>query len=206
MHDEPLYELWRTLLSGSEAERSRLATNLAALPPKQAFDQDLRMQGVLRRDLRRIQATRELLRRATFEVPDPSAVVSPSLAAAHFAATLWGKATESFAVIVLDARNKLLTLEQVATGAVDYCHVDPREVFRPAIVARGSAVILGHNHPSGNTEASDEDLELTRELRCLGQALGVDVLDHIILGGKDRPRWSSLAAEGIMDSLARESA
>ncbi len=97
--------------------------------------------------------------------------VRPSIAGARH---------EMFRVLCVDARSRLLLERVVSEGSVDSCHVDPREVFAPAIACRASAIILVHNHPSGDPEPSHQDLQLTLRLRQAGDLLSIKVLDHVI--------------------------
>lgn len=85
-------------------------------------------------------------------------------------------------IAILDVRNKVKALHTVSVGTLTSSLVHPREVFRPAIVAGAAAIIVSHNHPSGDPEPSAEDLALTRRLVDAGALLGIEVLDHIITG------------------------
>ena len=84
-------------------------------------------------------------------------------------------------VVLLDARHKVIGLNTVSIGTVSASLVHPREVFKPAILANASAVILAHNHPSGELDPSEHDLELTRRLIEAGKLLGIELMDHLIL-------------------------
>ena len=94
---------------------------------------------------------------------------------------LSGVDQERFLVFPLDVKKKILGYTEIARGSVDTCPVDPREVFRTAIVMGASAIILVHNHPSGDPNASDEDTELTKRLCKAGKFLGLPILDHLII-------------------------
>jgi DNA repair protein RadC len=89
---------------------------------------------------------------------------------------------ETFWVALLNTRHRLLKLEKISQGTLDTILVHPREVFRLAIAAKAAALILIHNHPSGDPTPSEADLRVTRDLVRAGQILRIDVLDHIILG------------------------
>jgi DNA repair protein RadC len=89
---------------------------------------------------------------------------------------------EVFHVLYFNARNALVQEARVAEGSVDCCTVDPREVFGPAVAVRATAIILAHNHPSGDAEPSAQDLSLTEQLCAGGRILGIQVLDHLIIG------------------------
>ena len=94
-------------------------------------------------------------------------------------------AKEALVVLILNARRRIIGHNLVTLGLLDTCYVHAREVFRPAIVAAGSAIVLIHNHPSGDASPSDADLKVTRDLIRAGQLLKIELLDHIIMG--DRP-------------------
>ncbi len=90
---------------------------------------------------------------------------------------------ERFMVLCLDSKNQPTTLHSVSVGNLNSAPVHPREVFKTAILGNANAIILSHNHPSGDPTPSQEDLEVTRRLQEAGKILGIEVLDHIILGG-----------------------
>lgn len=103
---------------------------------------------------------------------------------------------EVFRVVLLNARHDVIRVAMVSRGSLSATIVHPREVFRPAIVASAAAVILVHNHPSGDPEPSAEDVEITKRLVRAGDLLGIDVLDHVIVakGG----RYLSLKERGVV--------
>jgi DNA repair protein RadC len=157
--------------------------------------------GLSRSEALRLKAGLELGRRAVVE-PTPSyAVHEPGDAYRCVAASFAGEERERFVVVVLDIKNRPRHVSTVAEGSVDLCPVDPREVFATALRERGSAVLIAHNHPSGDPNPSKEDLELTERLVEAGAMLGIPVLDHIIVG-RVRERtdesYVSLAERGLM--------
>ncbi|MDJ0763410.1 MAG: DNA repair protein RadC [Myxococcota bacterium] len=89
---------------------------------------------------------------------------------------------EVFMVVGLNAKNELLKERVVAKGSVDECHVAPPEVFRPLIAEAATRAILIHNHPSGDSTPSPHDVALTRRLIRAGELLGIQILDHVIIG------------------------
>jgi len=104
-------------------------------------------------------------------------------AAAVLRPVLISKETETFVVLLLDTRNRLKRPPvEVTRGILDASLIHPREVFREAVRNSASAVILGHNHPSGDCRPSAEDVRITRELVSAGQVVQIRVLDHIIIG------------------------
>ncbi len=122
-------------------------------------------------------------------------VQSPADAAAVFCSDLRFLAKEHFRCLVLDVKNQILTNELVSIGTLNASLVHPREVFRPAISRAGAGVILAHNHPSGDPTPSREDLGLTKRLAECGNLLGIEVLDHIIIGDNT---FISLREKGIL--------
>jgi DNA repair protein RadC len=97
---------------------------------------------------------------------------------------------EEFHVLILNTRHRVLRIQIVSRGILDAALVHPREVFAPALEERGSAVILVHNHPSGDPEPSPEDRRVTDQLARAGEILGIRVLDHIVIGN---PGWASVS-------------
>jgi DNA repair protein RadC len=97
---------------------------------------------------------------------------------------------EHFHALLLNTRRRLIRREMLSKGTLDSTVVHPREVFRSAIAANASAVVLVHNHPSGDPQPSEADIRITRDLIRAGQLLRIEVLDHVILGRPtaERPR------------------
>ena len=89
---------------------------------------------------------------------------------------------EEFHIVCLDTKNQIISTHQISVGTLDASLVHPREVFRPAIKDSASSILLVHNHPSGDPTPSKEDIAVTRRLEDCGKTLGIDVLDHIIVG------------------------
>jgi DNA repair protein RadC len=93
---------------------------------------------------------------------------------------------EHFVVLLLDQKNQVIGIHTVSMGSLTASVVHPREVYKAAILANAAAIICGHNHPSGDTQPSREDRMLTHRLVSAGKLLGINVLDHIIIGGAGR--------------------
>lgn len=89
---------------------------------------------------------------------------------------------EQFVVACLDTKHRVQCIVKVTVGTLDASLVHPREVFKPAIIEGSAAILLSHNHPSGNPEPSREDIQVTDRLTEAGKILGISVLDHIIHG------------------------
>jgi DNA repair protein RadC len=101
---------------------------------------------------------------------------------------------EHFHVVLLNTRRKLIRVEKISQGTLDSVLIHPREVFKHAITANASALILVHNHPSGDPTPSEADIKITRDLIRAGQLLRIDVLDHVILGKKTAERLRDYAS------------
>jgi DNA repair protein RadC len=100
---------------------------------------------------------------------------------------------ESFWSVLLDTKHKIVGVEEVGRGSLSSTIVHPRETFKSAVVVNAAAIVVLHNHPSGDPTPSPEDLSLTRRLREVGELIGIRVLDHIIIG---RGRYVSLVDDG----------
>jgi DNA repair protein RadC len=113
------------------------------------------------------------------------------------------KNTETLQVLLLNTRRRLIRVEPVTDGTIDTLLVHPREVFKAAIAANAAAVVLAHNHPSGDPTPSEADIKVTRDLIRAGQLLKIEVLDHVIIGRAtpERPKdYASLRELGYFYS------
>lgn len=102
---------------------------------------------------------------------------------------------EKFIAVHLNAKNRIISYEVVSVGSLNASLVHPREVFKAAILSNAASIILSHNHPSGDPNPSNEDLQLTKRLEEAGKLLGIEVLDHIIFAGKS---FYSFKAEKVL--------
>ena len=105
-----------------------------------------------------------------------------------------GYEVEHFLVLLLNTRRRLIRVERISQGTLDAIHVHAREVFKHAISANAAAIVLVHNHPSGDPTPSEADIKVTRDLIRAGQLLKIDVLDHVILGRKTTERERDYAS------------
>jgi DNA repair protein RadC len=124
--------------------------------------------------------------RPQFSTPDDAAGILVPL--------LQGRDREHCMLLTLDSKHRLIDVVPVSVGSVDKTFMGPREIFRDALLQGASAVVLGHNHPSGEPTPSVEDRRVTRRLAEVGALLGVEVLDHLVVGDD----WVSLAREGLL--------
>lgn len=120
---------------------------------------------------------------------------SPGLARDFLVARLSGLDREIFAAIWLSTGHRLLAFEEMALGTIDQAHVYPREVVKRALSQEAAAVILCHNHPSGNEEPSRSDITLTNRLKEALALVEVRVLDHVIVAGN---KTTSMAERGLL--------
>ncbi|MBO0950603.1 JAB domain-containing protein [Fibrella forsythiae] len=102
---------------------------------------------------------------------------------------------EQFNILMLDQKNTCLAISDLATGGIAACLADPKIIFATALKARAIGIILAHNHPSGNSQASGADLTLTRKLVEGGKLLNINVLDHLIITSHN---YTSLADAGLI--------
>ena len=105
--------------------------------------------------------------------------------------------TETFIVLAVDSKNQLIESCIVTTGLINVCLAHPREVFRFAVRKNAAAIVLAHNHPSGDPTPSAEDIRITRQLIEAGKILDIKVLDHIILGSDSK--YISMREEGLAE-------
>ena len=128
------------------------------------------------------------------EVGDKPVVKTPDDVMGLVKGRLRGKKKEYFLALLLDTRGQLIKVSEISVGSLDTSIVHPREAFKEAISASAASVIFVHNHPSGDPEASEDDIKLTRRLAEVGEVVGIDVLDHIIIGDK---KYLSLKGKGL---------
>jgi DNA repair protein RadC len=113
----------------------------------------------------------------------------------YLRAALGHEKTEQFRVLFLDARTRLIADEVMGRGTINHAPVYPREIARRAVELHASTVILAHNHPSGTSEASRDDIAMTREVRRALQPLGIVLHDHLIIAGQT---WISMQRQGLL--------
>lgn len=105
---------------------------------------------------------------------------------------------EHFSLILLDNQHRVIGFENIFRGTIDAASIYPREVVKTVLAHNAAAVILAHNHPSGNPEPSDADINLTRRLKECLALIDVRILDHVIVGGCSQTRTVSFAERGLI--------
>lgn len=142
-----------------------------------------------------LKAALELGRRMLLATPEDRLVVcSPSDVAQLLMAEMGHLDQENFRVLYLDTRNHLLGSETIYVGSLNASHIRVGEVFRDAVKRNCAAVIVAHNHPSGDPSPSPEDVEVTRQLIAAGTLLNIELLDHLVIG---QQRFVSLRERGL---------
>lgn len=153
------------------------------------------VRGVGRARAARVHAALQVGRRSLrrpLEAPSP--VTSPEQAAAVLTPALRALVHEELHALYLDRRRRSVAHRRLTRGSDAFTVVDPRQVLRPAVALGASGVILAHNHPSGDPTPSPQDREVTRRVASAGRVVGVQLLDHIVVGDRD---WVSLAQFGL---------
>lgn len=141
-----------------------------------------------------LKAALELGRRLARSTATRETVRSPQDAGILLMDSMRYLEQEQFRVVLLNTKNHVIGIEVVSVGGQNASVVHPREVFKEAVRRGASSIILAHNHPSGDPSPSPEDLRVTERLKEAGQLLGIEVLDHLIVG---YDRYVSFRAEGI---------
>ena len=182
------YELLMAIIgSGSaQADVTKIARDVRKLLTEKGssltYKDLLKIKGLGAAKSTQLMASFELWRRQ-FEVSERPIIDSPEKAAEQLA-DIRDKKQEYFVCLTLDGANRLISKRIITIGTLTASLVHPREVFAEAITDRAASIIIAHNHPSGNLEASQADIDVTNRLKQAGELLGIEVLDHLILGGE----------------------
>ena len=168
---------------------ARRLTRIKGIGPKNIFALHF-IQGVARRYLRQRLAGKEY-------------ITSSSDVADYLVHLLKGLKREAFAVIYLDASHGIIDAEVLSEGTVTVNTVYPREVMLAALKKNAAALVIAHNHPSGNLQPSPQDKQLTRTLHIICSFMHLRLLDHLIIGDGEKP--FSFADHGLMSSIRDES-
>ena len=175
----------------------RLLSRYGGLPglARASFAELQAEKGLGQAKTAQLKAALELGRRMLLVSPEDRFVVrSPADVAQFLMAEMAHLEQEHFRVLYLDTRNRLLGVETLYVGSLNVSHVRVGEVFRDAVKRNCAAIIVAHNHPSGDPTPSPEDVEVTRRLVEAGKMLDIEVLDHLIIG---QQRFVSLRERGL---------
>jgi DNA repair protein RadC len=142
-----------------------------------------RVAGIGLAKATRLIAALELGRRTLAHAPGARVQLrSPRDAAAYLMPAFGLRSVEHFGVVLLDSKHRVLRTTVVAVGTLNATVVQPRDVFREAMLGAAAAIVVFHNHPSGDPSPSPDDVELTKRLVAAGALMGIDLVDHIVLG------------------------
>jgi DNA repair protein RadC len=184
-------ELVAIVLGSGRAESSALDLANALLARTEGLDglararpDDLtRVAGIGAARAAQILAAIEVGRRTLTRADRHRVQVTSPRAVAELLLPLYGnRAVEHVGVVLLDTKHRVMRTTVVTVGTLDASIVHPRDIFREATAAGAAAIVVFHNHPSGDPEPSHEDVVLTRRLIAAGVLMGIDVIDHVILG------------------------
>ncbi len=182
-------------VSALDAAESVLGAGLRGLAARSLAEIEA-VHGLGQAKATRILAALELGARLASEGPAAAAPFrTPEETARYLLPRYATRPVETFGLLALDVRHRLKREVVVSVGCLTSSLVHPREVFQEAVVSRAAALILFHNHPSGDPEPSAEDVSLTRRLVSAGSLMGIEVIDHLILGAG---RYVSLKDRGIV--------
>ncbi len=164
---------------------------------QEALDYPRGIKGIGKRKELVVFAIKELTKRLMRKNSEQIDIVHGPEDAAHFAMPYFRtESKEHFAIMMLNTKNHILGLQTISVGSLTASVVHPREVFEAAILHHSAAIILLHNHPSGDPTPSREDISVTQRLVKVGKMMDIPVLDHIILGSGN---FESLKEKGIFD-------
>ena len=166
-------------------ERYGGLTNLA----QASFDELRQVKGVGQSKAAAIKSAFLLAQRLSKEIfPEGTLLDTPERIADLLREQNRAYPVETFQVVFVNTRRRLMAVEMISQGTLDTLLVHPREVFASAITRRAAAIILAHSHPSGDPTPSEADIKVTRDLIRAGQLLRIEVLDHVILGRRTEQR------------------
>lgn len=146
-------------------------------------------------DVVSIQLIRE--KSIRYDAPEPQRLTQPQEVARLFRSFVGLPDRELFVALLLDGKNRITSIHQISQGSLNQSIVHPREVFKAAILANAAAIILCHNHPTGDPSPSKEDIDITRRLKDAGEILGIKILDHVIID-VESDAYLSFVASGLI--------
>lgn len=142
----------------------------------------------------------QLVKDCIQRVPE-NTISTPDIAASIAREYLAGADREHMIVLLVNTKHRIVGINTVSIGTLSSTICLPREVFKPAILANAAAVLLAHNHPSGDPTPSPQDIELTKRIKDAGELLGIPLLDHIIIG--EERHYSLKAHEEMVEQMLR---
>lgn len=134
-----------------------------------------------------------------FFLPGPhkerQSCTSPEAVAKVLEPYFFGADREMCIAVMLDTKHRAITVSVISIGSISHTFMSPREIFRDALLNNASALVVAHNHPSGDPEPSSDDEAVTRRISRAGELIGVELLDHLVFGDAS---WVSLARRGVI--------
>jgi DNA repair protein RadC len=197
-------ELLAIVIGGGSAGRSALglASELLAAAGglhgllRTGRDDFRRVKGFGDARAAQVLAALEIGRRVLARRPaERCQIASPRDAAHYLMPEFSARPVEQFGLLMLDTRHRVIRSTVLTVGSLDGTAVQPREVFRQALMASAAAVVMFPNHPSGDPQPSGEDVELSRRMVAAGRLMGIEVIDHVVLGDG---RYCSLKESGYL--------
>lgn len=137
----------------------------------------------------------KLVRESGLRIEDRDAIRNPYTAVSIAENQIGDSDRENLLIILLDTRHRVIGANIAHIGTVNSLHGSAREIFKPAILSNAAAIILAHNHPSGDPSPSPEDVQMTRELVAAGKILDIEIVDHLVIG--EPGRFVSLKERGL---------
>ena len=161
------------------------------------FNNPRAISGIGEKKTLTLLAIKELAKRLACRVNTKIEIIHGPEDVAHFAMPRYrDEKKEHFAILLLNTKNHIIGLRDISIGSLTASIVHPREVFKEAALQSAAAIILLHNHPSGDPSPSREDISVTQRMVKAGKIMDIPVLDHVILGDG---RWMSLKEKGLLD-------
>lgn len=187
MNDEDLLKaIIRERAGSGIAEEILAERSLKDLMLDTTLHELIQVDGIGKAKVEQLLAMKEIMKRLmTAASKSIIKISSPADAFQHVRADLIGLRKEQFMILLLDTKNQIIKSVVVSIGTLNASLVHPREVFRPAIKEAASSILLVHNHPSGHTAPSKEDLAITKRLYEAGLLIGIPVIDHVIVTDND---------------------
>lgn len=160
-----------------------------------SIDELMQIKGIGQAKAVQIKAGVELGRRVAQKAKEQAVIRSPQDAAAYLIERLQLESQEKFYCLYLNTKNQVVFEKTIFVGSLNASIVHPREVYKEALKWSAASIIVAHNHPSGDPTPSHEDIQVTRRLKEAGEILGIECLDHLIIGAD---RYVSLKEKGYL--------
>ena len=162
---------------------------------KSTIEQLQQIEGIGLAKSAQLKAVGELSKRISAANLNLTRISSPEEVAEILVPKLRDEPQEKFISVLLNTKYEIISVQEITKGTLDRSLVHPREVFRTAIKKNSKAVVIAHNHPSGDVTPSQEDIKLTRRLQDAGDIVGIELVDHLIIGDNN---YKSLKADDLL--------